>query len=113
MEGHRKYAWPGMYCSQANRVDEINAELAELSVRHRPPPYDFIEPDASRLFIVVTKFVPAGSLIEIDYRMTPKTQLKRKFGPVYQEYLDRKRKCHVKVQTEEAEGAPKQAIASS
>lgn len=94
MEGERRYAWPGIYCSQADHLSEQNAELAELSTRHQPPIYEFIGPETRRMMIIVTRFIPAGELVEIDYRMSEKSQLKRRFGPAYRDFVERKRQDH-------------------
>jgi len=85
MEGGLRFAWPGIYCSQADEYEEVNAELAELSTRHQPPHYENVDPSI-KMFVVVKKLIKAGELVEIDYRMSRNSQIRRKFGPAYQEY---------------------------
>jgi len=89
MEGGLSFAWPGIYCSQADEYKEVNAELAELSTRHQPPHYEHVDPSI-KMFVVVKKIIKAGELVEIDYRMSKKTQIRKGFGPAYQELSRRK-----------------------
>ena len=92
-ERAKRYCWPGVYCNQANYLKNINAELAELGPRHRPPRYHFVLPD-SKMFIIVTKKISKGELVQIDYRMSKQTQMKRKFGPIYKAYAEKKSRSH-------------------
>ena len=84
-ENAKPNAWPGIYYSQADEYENVNAELAELNIRHQPPLYKHVHPTVNKLFVIVTKPIKKRELVEIDYRMGKSSQIKRKFGPAYKE----------------------------
>jgi len=79
--GYPRGAWPGSCCNQANRVEDVNAELVQHDGYCAAPVYPYTDERCNRLFIRLLRDVQVGEEILVDYGYSKRQQTIWGFGP--------------------------------
>ena len=61
-------AWPGGYCNQADRVEDLNADLLQHEGTCNAPAYEWMDDRCRTLFVRLRRPVREGEEILVDYR---------------------------------------------
>ena len=61
-------AWPGGYCNQANRSEDLIADLLQHDGKCKVPMYQWMDDRCRNVFVKLRQPVRAGKEILVDYR---------------------------------------------
>ena len=75
-------AWPGGYCNQADRSEDLNAELLQHDGKCDVPTYQWMDDRCRNLFVKLRRPVRSGEEILVDYRYSARRQTLWGFGPL-------------------------------
>ena len=75
-------AWPGGYCNQADRVEDLNADLLQHERKCNAPVYQCMDDSCHTLFVRLRQPVREDEEIFVDYRYSRRRQTLWGFGPL-------------------------------
>ena len=75
-------AWPGGYCNQADRSEDLNADLLQHDGKCTVPMYQWMDDRCRNLFVKLRRPVRAGEEILVEYGYSARRQSLWGFGPL-------------------------------
>jgi len=75
-------AWPGGYCNQTDRIEDLNADLLQHDGTCAVPAYEWMDGRCRNLFVRLRRPVRAGEEILVDYGYSAARQTRWGFGPL-------------------------------